>query len=146
MRCVGREIVLRVRLLAGRREGRKGGLYLARVILYGIHVESMESIGNSIWNPWNPSGIPYGIHGMRMEWSWTDQFHMDSTWIPQDSIWNAGISTLDSMEIPLESQRNNLIWLQKIVTTLRIEHQPPWSITWLTKWALFPLHYLTILR
>ena len=26
-----------------------------------------------------------------MEWSWNDQFHMDS-------IWNAGIFTLDSME------------------------------------------------
>ena len=33
-----------------------------------------------------------------MEWSWNDQFDMDSTWIPLDSIWNAGISTLDSME------------------------------------------------
>ena len=58
-----------------------------------IHMESM-------WNPWNPSAIPSGIHGMNvgwdhsqfivpwtswipygmiMEWSWNGQFHMDST-------------------------------------------------------------------
>ena len=33
-----------------------------------------------------------------MEWSWSDEFHMEFTWIPLNSIWNAGISTLDSME------------------------------------------------
>ena len=85
-----------------------------------FHLESM-------WNPWNPSGIPYGIHGMnvgwdpsqflipwtswlpcgmKMEWSIPHGFHMGSTWIPLDSIWNAGISHpgfhgpvhMDSME------------------------------------------------
>ena len=53
-----------------------------------FHMESM-------WNPWNPSWIPCG---MRMEWLIPHRFHMGSTWIPLDSIWNAGISTLDSME------------------------------------------------
>ena len=93
----------------------------------------------SMWNPWNLSGIPYGIHGMnvgwdpsqflipwtswiphgmRMEWSWTDQFHMDSTWIPQDSIWNAGISTLDSME-----------QIQFHVNSTGIPGKPPYFIT-----------------
>jgi len=33
-------------------------------------------------------------HGMVMEWLIPYGFHMDST----DSIWNLGISTLDSME------------------------------------------------
>ena len=135
----------------------------------------------SMWNPWNPSGIPYGIHGMnvgwdpsqflipwtswiphgmRMEWSWNDPFHMDSTWIPLDSIWNASISTLDSMEksiwspwnkfnsmiIPLESRRNHLIWLPKIVASWRIEHWTPWEITWCIHWTLFPLCYVGIVR
>jgi hypothetical protein len=41
-------------------------------------------IMDSIWND----------HGMDMEWLIPYGFHMDST----DSIWNLGISTLNSME------------------------------------------------
>ena len=87
-------------------------------------IESMESIRNSIWNPWNecwlrPQPISYSMN------------IMDSRWIPLDFIWNASISTLDSMEqsiwspwnkfnsmiILLESRRNHLIWLPKIVAS-----------------------------
>ena len=40
-----------------------GGLYLAQVNPYGIHVESMESITNSRWNPWNECWLgPQPIH------------------------------------------------------------------------------------
>ena len=66
-----------------------------------IHMESM-------WNPWNPSPIPCGIHGMNvgwdhsqfivpwtswipygmiMEWSWNGQFHMESIAIPPGFLW-----------------------------------------------------------
>ena len=90
----------------------EGGLYLARVNPYGIHVESMESISNSMWNPWNecwlrPQPIHWSMdimdsiwndHGMVMEWSIPYGIHHYSTWIPLDSIWNVGISTMDSME------------------------------------------------
>ena len=103
----------------------------------------------SMWNPWNPSRISYGIHGMnvgwdpsqflipwtswiphrmRMEWSWNDPFRMDSRWIPLDSmeqsIWSPW-NKFNSMIIPLESRRNHLIWLPKIVASWRIEHQTP---------------------
>ena len=88
------------------------GLYLAQVNPYGIHVESMESISNSMWNPWNECWLgPLPIHcsmdimdsiwndhGMVMEWSIPYGIHHYSTWIPLDSIWNLGISTMDSME------------------------------------------------
>ena len=53
-----------------------------------IHMESM-------WNPWNPSPIPCG---MIMEWSIPYGIHCYSTWIPLDSIWNLGISTMDSVD------------------------------------------------
>ena len=61
-----------------------------------------------MWNPWNPSAIPCGIHGMNvgwdhcqfivpwtswipygiiMEWSWNGQFHMESITIPHGFHW-----------------------------------------------------------
>ena len=49
------------------------GLYLAWVIPYGIHVESMESIGNSIWNPWNECWLRPQPISCSMD-------IMDSTW------------------------------------------------------------------
>ena len=66
-----------------------------------IHIEST-------WNPWNPCGIPCGIHGinvgrdhrqfivpwtswipygMIMEWAWNGQFHMESISIPHGFHW-----------------------------------------------------------
>jgi len=45
-------------------------------------------IMDSIWND----------HGMVMEWLIPYGIQLYSTWIPLDSIWNLGISTLDSME------------------------------------------------
>ena len=89
----------------------------------------------SMWNPWNKSRIPYGIHGMNVGWDpsqflipWTSWilcgmrmecsiphgFHMGSTWIP----WNK----FNSMVILLECQRSNLIWSPKIVAPSGIEH------------------------
>ena len=77
-----------------------------------IHMESM-------WNPWNPSAIPCGIHGMNvgwdhsqfivpwtswipygmiMEWSIPHRIHHYSTWIPLNPIWNLCISTMESMD------------------------------------------------
>ena len=75
---------------------KSGGLYLAQVNPYGIHVESMESISNSMWNPWNECWLrPQPIccsmdimdsiwndHGMVMEWSIPYGIHCYSTWIP----------------------------------------------------------------
>ena len=75
-------------------------------------MESMESITNSMWNPWNECWLgPQPIHcsmdimdsiwndhGMVMEWSIPYGIHCYSTWIPLDSIWNLGISTMDSMD------------------------------------------------
>jgi len=43
---------------------------------------------DSMWND----------HGMVMEWLIPYGIQLYSTWIPLDSIWNLGISTLDSME------------------------------------------------
>jgi len=70
------------------------GLYLPWYNPYGIHLESMESTWNSIWNPWNgcwqrPQPISYSIN------------IMDSMWNNHGTInpiWNGGISALDSME------------------------------------------------
>ena len=95
----------------------KGGLYLAWVNPYGIHVESMESISNSMWIPWNecwlrPQPI-YGSmdimdsmwndHGMVMEWSIPYGIHCYSTWIPCGMImewsWN-GQFHMASIAIP----------------------------------------------
>jgi len=45
-------------------------------------------IMDSMWND----------HGMVMEWLIPYGIQLYSTWIPLDSIWNFGISTLDSME------------------------------------------------
>ena len=75
-------------------------------------MESMESIRYSMWNPWNhcwlrPQPIycsmdimdsMWNDHGMIMEWLIPYGIQLYSTWIPLDSIWNVGISTLDSME------------------------------------------------
>jgi hypothetical protein len=61
-----------------------------------------------MWNPWNQCWLKpqpiccsmdimdsiWNDHGMDMEWLIPYGFHMDST----DSIWNLGISTLNSME------------------------------------------------
>ena len=58
-----------------------------------------------------------------MDSMWNEDGMVNSTWVPLDSIWNADISTMDSMEqsiwipwnkfnsivILLECQRNNLI-------------------------------------
>jgi hypothetical protein len=102
-----------------------GGLYLARVNPYGIHVESMESMGNSMWNPWNqcwlrPQPICCSMDimdsmwndgGMVMEWSIPYGIHCYSTWIPLDSIWNLGIFTIDSMDKSIWIPWNNSIWI-----------------------------------
>ena len=61
------------------------GLYLPRVIPYGIHVESMESIRNSIWNPWNecwlrPQPISYSMN--IMDSMWNEDGMINSTWTP----------------------------------------------------------------
>jgi hypothetical protein len=53
---------------------KNGGLYLPWVIPYGIHLESMESIRNSIWNPWNqhwlrPQPISYSMYIMDSMWN-----------------------------------------------------------------------------
>jgi len=72
----------------------------------------MDSIRYSMWNPWNhcwlrPQPIycsmdimdsMWNDHGMVMEWLIPYGIQLYSTWIPLDSIWNLGISTLDSME------------------------------------------------
>jgi len=97
------------------------GLYLARVNPYGFHMESMESIRYSMWNPWNhcwlrPQPIycsmdimdsMWNDHGMVMEWLIPYGIQLYSTWIPLDSIWNLGISTLDSIWIPLKFHMEN---------------------------------------
>ena len=62
-----------------------GGLYLARVIPYGIHVESMESIRNSIWNPWNEYWLraqPISYSMDIMDSMWNEHGMINSTWIP----------------------------------------------------------------
>ena len=68
-------------------------------------MESMESIMNSIWNPWNECWLraqPISYSMDIMDSMWNEDGMINSTWIPHgfhmDSIWNAGISTLDSME------------------------------------------------
>ena len=68
-----------------------------------------------------------------MEWSWNDQFHMDSTWIPYGMLaytpwipWNK----FNSMEIPLESQIDPN--QSRRLTTLansHHHHQPPTALT-----------------
>jgi len=45
-------------------------------------------IMDSMWND----------HGMVMKWLIPYGIQLYSTWIPLDSIWNLGISTLDPME------------------------------------------------
>ena len=117
--------------------------------LFHLLARSLPSPGYSIWNPWNeywlrPQPISSSMDimdsmwnedGMVVEWSVPHGFHMGSTWISLDSIWNAGISTMDSMEqsiwipwnklhsivILLECQRNNLIWylITKNSSTIR---------------------------
>jgi len=54
-------------------------------------------IMDSMWND----------HGMVMEWLIPYGIQLYSTWIPLDSIWNLGISTLDSIWIPW----NKSIWI-----------------------------------
>ena len=82
---------------------------------------SLPSLGDSIWNPWNEcwlrlQPISYSMDimdskwnedEMVMEWSIPCGFYMHSTWISLDSIWNAGISTLDSMEQSIWIPCNN---------------------------------------
>jgi hypothetical protein len=126
------------------------GLYLARVNPYGIHVESMESIRNSMWNPWNQCWLKpqpiccsmdimdsmWNDHGMDMEWLIPHGFHMDST----DSTWNLGMSTLDSMDKSRLIPWNNSIWIpwnkalfpwetpwSKIMLPFRFEHSTWWN-------------------
>src|ERR1700749_5254075 len=103
----------------------EGGLYLPRYNPYGIHLESMESMWNSMWNPWNQCWLrPQPIHcsmdimdsiwndhGMVMEWSIPYGIHHYSTWIPLDSIWNVGISTMDSMDKSIWIPWNKSIWI-----------------------------------
>ena len=65
------------------------GLYLPWVILYGIHVESMEYIKNSIWNPWNECWLrPQPISSSMdiMDSIWNEDGMINSTWIPLDSM------------------------------------------------------------
>jgi hypothetical protein len=102
-----------------------GGVYLPRVIPYGIHLESMESLRNSIWNPWNQhwlrlQPVSYSMDimdsmwtddGMVMEWLIPYGIQLYSTWIPLDSIWNGGISMLDSMDKSTWIPWNNSIWI-----------------------------------
>ena len=85
----------------------------------------MESISNSMWNPWNECWLgPQPIHcsmdimdsiwndhGMVMEWSIPYGIHHYSTWIPLDSIWNVGISTMDSMDKSIWIPWNKSIWI-----------------------------------
>ena len=62
-----------------------GGLYLPRVIPYGIHVESMESISNSIWNPWNECWLRAQLISYSMDIMdsmWNGHGMINSTWIP----------------------------------------------------------------
>jgi hypothetical protein len=54
-------------------------------------------IMDSIWND----------HGMDMEWLIPYGFHMDST----DSIWNLGISTLNSMDKSTWIPWNKSMWI-----------------------------------
>jgi len=54
-------------------------------------------IMDSMWND----------HGMVMEWLIPYGIQLYSTWIPLDSIWNLGISTLDSIWIPLKFHMEN---------------------------------------
>ena len=56
------------------------GLYLVQVILYGIHGMNVGWDPSQFLIPWTS----WILHGMRMQRSWNDQFHTDSTWIP----WN----------------------------------------------------------
>jgi len=44
-----------------------------------VILRSLSSPGYSIWNPWNPSGIPCG---MIMEWSWNGHGMVNSIWNP----------------------------------------------------------------
>ena len=52
------------------------------------------------WGLYLPHVNPYGIHGINIGWEHRGHhgFHCYSTWIPLDSIWNLGISTMDSMD------------------------------------------------
>jgi len=52
-----------------------------------FHMESMESM-ESLLAEASANLLFHGHHGIQLY----------STWIPLDSIWNLGISTLDSME------------------------------------------------
>ena len=70
------------------------GHYLAQVNPYGIHVESMESISNSMWNLWNQCWLEttanllfHGHHGFNVEWSWNGQFHMEAIAISPGFHW-----------------------------------------------------------
>jgi hypothetical protein len=123
-----------------------GGLYLAQVNPYGIHVESMESMlaeastnllfhgmVNSIW-------IPHGFHRFHMEFGhihleFHGQVHMDS--MEQFHM--------DSMEIPWNKAL--FLWetpLSKIMLPSRIEHLPPQAYHMGTPKAILQLHHTTI--
>ena len=113
-------------------------------------VRSLPSPGYSIWNPWNECWLKhkpffYSINIMESIWN---GYEIVMEWsipcgIQYHSIWNGGISTLNSneqprwipwnksssMEIQLEFPENYSILL-KIVVTSRIEHTALEDITW----------------
>ena len=86
------------------------GLYLAQVNPYGIHGITVGWGLSQFIVPWT-SWIPCG---MIMEWLIPYGIQLYSTWIPLDSIWNLGISTLDSIWIPLKfHMENTMIFVVK---------------------------------
>jgi hypothetical protein len=75
-------------------------------------------------------------------------------WIPLDSIWNRGISTLDSMEQVHMDSLDKSMWipwnfwelfvLSKIVATARIEHSTLQNVTKRKDGAILQLYYTTV--
>ena len=41
---------------------------IGKISIYNVEVFTFPGLFSmeSMWNPWNPSGIPYGIHGMNV--------------------------------------------------------------------------------
>ena len=74
------------------------GLYLPQYNPYGIHLESVESIWNSIWNPWNQCWLTPQPTCCSMD-------IMDSMWNDHgmvNSIWNPSLFHMDSTGFHME--------------------------------------------
>jgi hypothetical protein len=141
----------------GRPSHHEGGLYLAWVNPYGINVESMESIRNSMWNPWNQCWLKpqpiccsmdimdsmWNDHGMDMEWLIPQEFgHIHLGFHGQVHMDSMEQFHMDSVEIPWN--KAPFPWetpLSKIMSPLRIEHLPPRADHVGTPMMILQLHH-----